>query len=90
MRGLARLISSAIRSWAKIGPLHEPERTPPVGALVEDLGAEDVGRHQVGRELHAPGIEAEDDAEGLDELGLGEARHADEQAVAAGEEGDRG
>ncbi len=64
-------------------PLDEPERAPAVGALVEDLGAEDVGRHQVRRELDAAGIEPEHDAQGLDELGLGEAGHADEQAVAA-------
>ena len=35
-----------------------------------------------------PRVEAEHGAERLDELGLGEAGHADEQAVAAGEEGD--
>gem|GEM_PF-6076961 len=67
------------------GPLDEAEAALPVGALVEDLGAEDVRRHQVGRELDALAVEAEDGAHRLDELGLGEARHADEQAVAAGE-----
>ena len=68
--------------------LDEPERAPPVGSLVEDLRTEDVGGHQVGGELDAAGIEPEDAAQGLDELGLGEARHADEQAVAARQERD--
>ena len=86
MRGLARLISSAIRSWAKIGPFDEAEGAAAVRALVEDLRAQDVGGHQVGRELDAPRIEAENDAERFHELRLGEAGHADEKAVAAGQE----
>ena len=35
------------------------------------------------------GIEAEHGAHGLDQLGLGEARHADQQRVAAGQHGDQ-
>ena len=69
--------------------LDEAEMALAVGALVENLGAEDVGRHQVRRELDAPRAEAEHRAHGLDQLGLGEAGHADEQAVAAGEQGDQ-
>ena len=88
MRGLARLISSAISNWAKTGPLTKRKLRLPAGALFQHFGAEDVGRHQVGRELDAPCIEPEHDAERFDQLGLGEARHADEQAVAAGEERD--
>ena len=87
MRGLARLISSAIRSCAKTGPRTKRKARAPVGALLQDLGAEDIGRHQVGRELDAAGGEAEHGAHRLDELGLGEARHADEEAVAAGQHG---
>ena len=68
----------------------EAERAAPVGGLVEDLRAEDVGRHQVGRELHAPRVEPEHDPKRLDELRLGEARHADEQPVAAGQDRDEG
>ena len=56
-----------------------------VRALLQHFRAENVGRHQVGRELHAPRIEPEHDPERLDELGLGQPRHPDEQAVAAGE-----
>ena len=52
-------------------------------ALFQHLGAEDVGRHQVGRELDAPRVEPEHDAQRLDQLGLGETGHADEQRMAA-------
>ena len=61
------------------------ERRPHV-ALFQHLGAQDVGRHQVGRELDALGLHAEHDAQRLDQLGLGEAGHADQQQVAAGQE----
>ena len=64
-------------------------RLPP-GAFLQHLAAEDVGGHQVGGELDAAGVEAEHGAERLDELGLGEAGNADEQAVAAAEQGDQG
>ena len=86
MRGLARLISSAIRSCAKIGPLEEAEGAAAVCTLVEDFRAQDVGGHQVGRELHAPRIETQNDAERFHELRLCKPGHADEKAVAAGQE----
>ena len=54
--------------------------------LFHHLGAEDVGRHQIGRELDAAGIEAEHHAQRLDQLGLGEPGNADQQRVAAGEQ----
>ena len=57
--------------------------------LLHHLGAENVGRHQVGRELDAAGIQAEHDAERLDQLGLGEAGNADQQRVAAGQQRDQ-
>ncbi len=69
------------------GPAHEPERAHAV-RLVEDLGAGDVGRHQVGRELDALEAQVEDAGERLDEQRLGQPGHAGEQAVAAGEERD--
>ena len=67
-------------------PPDEAEGPSAVEPLLHDFGAEDVGRHQIGRELHAQGVEPHDDAEGLDKLRLGEARDADQEAVAAGEQ----
>ena len=83
--GGVRLISSARMICAKIGPC--TNRSVRVAVLlVEDLGAGDVGRHQVGRELDPLEGEVEDLGERLDEQRLGETRHAGDQAVAAGEE----
>ena len=73
---------------AKIGPLHEPQPARAL-LLVEDLGAGDVRRHQVGRELDPLEIEIEDVGERLDQQRLGQARHAGDQAVAAGEQRDQ-
>ncbi len=56
--------------------------------LVEHFGTENIRRHQIGRELDALGVEAQRDAERLDQLGLGEAGHADQQRMTAGEDGD--
>ena len=54
-----------------------------VAGLLEDLGAGDVGRHQVGRELDALEGQVQDLGHGADQQRLGQAGHADEQAVAA-------
>ena len=81
------MISSAISRLVKIGPFTNRKARPPRGALVEDLRAEDVGRHQVGRELDPAPVEAEGAGGGFHQLGLGEARRADQQGVAAGEDG---
>jgi len=56
----------------------EAEGAAPARALLQHLGAEDIGGHQVRRELHAPRIEAEHGAERLHQLGLGEAGYADQ------------
>ena len=72
------------------GALDEPDDALPRGAILFDhLGAEDVGRHQVGRELNP--VEAQIDGLGqlLDEERLGETRDAAKQAVAAGEKRDQ-
>jgi hypothetical protein len=50
--GGVRLISSARMMLAKIGPAGSGTRAAPID-LLEDFGAGDVGRHQVGRELDA-------------------------------------
>ena len=90
VRGLARLISSAISSWAKTGPSMKRKERRPVSLFLHHLGAQDVGRHQVGRELDALGFHAQHDAQSLDQLGLGEARDADQQQVAARQERNQG
>ena len=58
----------------------------PVGAV--DPGPDEVARHEVRGELDPPERGVEDVGEGLDREGLGEARDALEEEVAAGEEGD--
>ncbi len=68
------------------GPAHEPEAALAGGEILfDDLGAGDVGRHEVGRELNAIEREIERLGDGLDHERLGESRHADEQRVSARE-----
>jgi hypothetical protein len=68
----------------------EADHSPSGGAVFLDhLGAENVRRHQVGRELDAVELEIDGLGELLDEQRLGEAGNAAEQAVAAGEEGNQ-
>jgi hypothetical protein len=63
-------------------------KVPLAGRLVllEHLAAGDVRGHEVGGELHARELEVEGLGQAADEQGLGEAGHADEQAVAAAEQ----
>ena len=69
-------------------PRHEPEGALAGGqVLLDDLGAGDVPGHEVGRELHPVEAQLQRLGHGLDHQRLGEARHADEQGVAAGEDG---
>ena len=52
--GGVRLISSASSTLAKIGPGHEgPGAASGAGVFFDDVGAGDIGRHQVGGELDA-------------------------------------
>ncbi len=81
----ARLISSASRNVVKIGPLTSSER---VALEVEDIRAGDVGGHQVGRELDAVEVRAEHVGERADEQRLGDAGHAFDERVLAGEDRD--
>ena len=55
---------------------------------VEDVRAGDVGGHQVGRELDAREIRAEHARERAHEQRLGDAGHAFDERVVAGEDGD--
>ena len=58
--GGVRLISSASRMLAKIGPGHEgPGAAAGARVFLDDVGAGDVGRHQIGRELDALEHQAE-------------------------------
>ena len=66
----------------------EAEAAPPVG-FVQHLGADDVGGHQVGGELHPLGGQAQHGAQRLDQPALAQAGHADQQRVAAGQQGDQ-
>ena len=55
---------------------------------VEDIGAGDVGGHQVRGELDAVEVRAEDVRERAHEEGFGHAGHALDERVLAGEDGD--
>ena len=70
------------------GPLDEAEGALAARAFLQHLGAENVGRHEVGGELDAARFKAEHDAHGVDELGLGEPGHADQQRMTAGQHRD--
>jgi hypothetical protein len=61
------------------------EHLAPVGVLVDDGRTDDVGRHQVGRELDARKRERERLGHRLHEHRLAEPRHAFEQRVRSGE-----
>src|SRR2546425_8641584 len=64
-------------------PMLELEMLPAVRVLDDDVGPDDVRRHQVGRELDAGEGELEPFGKGLDEERLAQARHALEKDVAA-------
>ncbi|MEJ0041182.1 MAG: hypothetical protein WDM81_02640 [Rhizomicrobium sp.] len=66
-------------------PRDEAEAALAAG-LLQHFGANDIGRHQVGRELDALPVQAQDDAQRLHQLGLGEARHADQKPMPAGQQ----
>ena len=55
----------------------------------DDVGARDVGRHQVGRELNAAERQIQRPGQRADQQRLGQARHAFQQAMPAAEQGDQ-
>ncbi len=61
----------------------EAEAALAAGAFLQHLGADNVGRHQVGGELNAARFEAEHQAHGLHQFGLRQAGQTDEQRVPA-------
>ena len=75
---------------AKIGPLRNLN-SPAARELVllDHLRAGDVGGHQVGRELDAAEVQRQGVGQRADHQRLGQARHAHQQAVPAGEHGDQ-
>ena len=85
--GGVRLISSASRMLVKIGPSTKRKSPPPLLVFLQHVRAGDVRGHQVGRELDPLEGDVEDPGQGADHQGLGQARHAHQQAVAAGENG---
>jgi hypothetical protein len=89
VRGEARLISSAIISWQKTGPCTKRNWRRPALALVQHLGAENVGGHQVRGELHALFVQPQHPAQRGGELGLGEARGTHQKGMAAAQNGDQ-
>jgi hypothetical protein len=68
-------------------PLHEAELVTAGLCLVEHLGADNIGRHQVRGELDAFFFQPQHLAERDGELGLGKAGRADQQRVTAAEDG---
>ena len=67
----------------------EAEGAAAVFGFFQHFGTDDVARHQIGRELDALGVEPEHKPKCIDESGLGEARHADQKSVAAGQKRDQ-
>ena len=59
------------------------EPTRRIDLFLQDVGARDVGRQEIRRELHATERQVERLGERGDEQRLREARHADEQRVPA-------
>ena len=57
--------------------------------FLQDVGAGDVHRHQVGRELDAAELQRHRLGQLADQQRLGQPRHAHQQRVAAGEQADR-
>jgi hypothetical protein len=86
VRGGMRLISSTSSRSVKTGAGVEAEV---LRTRAQNGGAQNVGRHQVGRGLHALEAEAEQPAQSLDDQRLGDARHAFQQRVALAENGDQ-
>ena len=70
------------------GPPLELEVPPPVRILDDDVGADDVGRHQIRRELDAREGKVEAARQGAHQEGLPQPRDSFEKDVPAREERD--
>ena len=70
--------------------VQEPERAPTVRAFFQHLAAQDIARHQVGGELDALARQPQHHRHRLHQPRLAQARHAHQQRMTAGEQGDQG
>ena len=70
-------------------PLDKAERTRSRLVLLQDLGAQNIGGHQVRGELHPLVVETQHRAQRLDQSRLAEAGKADQQRVTAGQQRDK-
>ena len=86
--GVARLISSASTRCAKIGPGWKRSAFVPP-SRIDDHAADDVGGHQVGRELDARILQVQHARKRPQQRGLAQARNAFEQHVAARQQADQ-
>ena len=88
--GGVRLISSASMMLPKIGPSHERPGAAAGGrVLLDDVGAGDVGRHQIRGELDAPELQTQRLGDGAHQQRLRGSRKTGDQAVAADEQRDQ-
>ena len=73
--------------FVKIGPSTKRKLRRPGLVFLQHVRARDVGGHQVGRELDALEADVENSGQRADHQRLGQARHAFQQAMPAGENG---
>ena len=73
--------------FVKIGPSTKRKLPPAVLVFFQHVRAGDVRGHQVGRELNALEADVENPGQRADHQRLGQAGHAFQQAMAAGEDG---
>ena len=74
--GVARLISSASTQVGEDRPALELEPAAALGRLEHDVGADQVGRHQVGRELDALELQVQGVGQRPHQQRLAQPRHA--------------
>ena len=83
--GEARLISSASNRLVKIGP-RLTWNVPP--AASKNFGADNVGRQQIDGELDAAELKIDGLRQGANQERFGQSRHALQEQVPAGQQGD--
>ena len=72
-------------SHQKLGenrPLDKAESAPPIGSLVQHFRSQNIGGHQVRRELDAAIVEAQHGGERIDQHGLAQTRLPHQKRVA--------